>query len=331
MITEKDMENAIVQDPEKYLGEKGLVLVEQQHRIGSYRFDLLFEDRFGARLIVELQKGTLDREHTYKILDYYDEYKEHHPNEFIELMVIANRIPEERKRRLNSFGVSFREIPEDEFAPASSPDELISPPQPSSRGKTGSSSITLTPDKRVYESNQLFMDQKNRFVAELRRIDKGFKVTIDPSTVDIHTPGNWYMGFIPSKWGTFRGSMNGVHFEFAYYNEKKTGIEYVRFSVGVENPLMSGFRDQFKRDVLASMESRGIKLPETEFAMWPNAGVQHGAKLLEYRTVLDIHAWERVINKYKQLIDVGFFNAVADVMKEYNSRGCFNPPLQFPT
>jgi hypothetical protein len=134
-----------------------------------------------------------------------------------------------------------------------------------------------------------------------------------------------------NKWGTFRGSMNGVHFEFAYYNEKKTGIEYVRFSVGVENPLMSGFRDQFKRDVLASMESRGIKLPETEFAMWPNAGVQHGAKLLEYRTVLDIHAWERVINKYKQLIDVGFFNAVADVMKEYNSRGCFNPPLQFPT
>ncbi len=80
------MENAIISNPLKYIGEKGLKFVSQQFHIGKYYFDLLFEDRHGGKLIVELQKGTLDRDHTYKILDYYDEYKESHPDEFIDLI-----------------------------------------------------------------------------------------------------------------------------------------------------------------------------------------------------------------------------------------------------
>lgn len=115
MISEKMMEDAISGEPEKYLGEKGLNLIAKQYSIGSYVFDLLFEDRHGTKLIVELQKGTLDRNHTYKILDYYDEYKEKNPDAFIELMVIANRIPHERRRRLDTNGISWKEIPESEF------------------------------------------------------------------------------------------------------------------------------------------------------------------------------------------------------------------------
>jgi hypothetical protein len=38
------------------------------------------------------------------------------PIDFIELMVIANRIPDERKRRLSDWGVSFKEIPLEDFA-----------------------------------------------------------------------------------------------------------------------------------------------------------------------------------------------------------------------
>jgi hypothetical protein len=116
MLSEKDIENAICQNPEKYLGEKGLRLISRQYRIANYIFDLLFEDRHGAKLIVEIQKGVLDRNHTYKILDYYHSFKENHPGEFVELMVIANEIPIERKRRLSQFGVSFIEIPEAEFS-----------------------------------------------------------------------------------------------------------------------------------------------------------------------------------------------------------------------
>jgi len=114
-LLENDIEDLIANNPEKYIGETGLKLISRKYSIGRYRFDLLFEDRHGAKLIVEIQRKTLDRNHTYKILDYYDEYKEKYPTEFIELMVIANKIPRERRNRLSSMGISFKEIPESIF------------------------------------------------------------------------------------------------------------------------------------------------------------------------------------------------------------------------
>jgi len=115
MLSEKDMEAAIASKPEKYLREKGLKLIDRQFYIGNYIFDLLFQDRHGAKVIVEIQKGTLDRNHSYKILDYYDEYKERNPKEFIELIIIANKITRERKKRLSSVGVTCIEIPLEVF------------------------------------------------------------------------------------------------------------------------------------------------------------------------------------------------------------------------
>jgi RecB family endonuclease NucS len=109
------MEDGIVVDPEKFLGEPGLKLLARQYRVGPYIFDLLFEDRHGAKLIVELQHGTLDRDHTYKILDYYEGYKYKRPNEFIEVMLVANRFTYERRLRLSDKGIAWREIPEDKF------------------------------------------------------------------------------------------------------------------------------------------------------------------------------------------------------------------------
>lgn len=127
MLTEKGMEDAIAQNPERYL-ERGLTLKAQQYRIGGYIFDLLFEDRHGAKLIVELQKGTLDRNHTYRILDYYDEYKSKNPEQFVDIMIIANKIPRERRDRLSSYGIAFKEIPETDFLQI--PPPIIDPPPP---------------------------------------------------------------------------------------------------------------------------------------------------------------------------------------------------------
>ena len=106
------MEDLIIANPEKYLQEPNLKLISRQYRIGSYRFDLLFEDRHHGKLIVEIQRGTLDRNHTYKILDYYDEYKKRNPSKFIDLMIVANKITRERRDRLKSYGITFFEIPE---------------------------------------------------------------------------------------------------------------------------------------------------------------------------------------------------------------------------
>ena len=114
-LLEKDMEDLIIKNPQKYLKEPDLKLISRQYCIGNYRFDLLFEDRHHGRLIVEIQRGTLDRNHTYKILDYFDEYKKRNQSNFIELMIVANKITRERRDRLKSYGITFFEIPESVF------------------------------------------------------------------------------------------------------------------------------------------------------------------------------------------------------------------------
>jgi hypothetical protein len=53
---EKKMEDAVASDPQKYLDGKGLKLIARQHHVGKYIFDLLFEDRHGGKLLIELQE-----------------------------------------------------------------------------------------------------------------------------------------------------------------------------------------------------------------------------------------------------------------------------------
>jgi hypothetical protein len=131
VLREKEMEDAIASDPGHYI-EDGLTLVARQHRVGSYVFDLLFEGRHHSKLIVEIQKGVIDRAHTYKVLDYFDEFKTRNPEEFIEVMIIANEMPPERKRRLSSYGIAFKEIPVENFPPPPSSQERTPPPEPPS-------------------------------------------------------------------------------------------------------------------------------------------------------------------------------------------------------
>ncbi len=57
---EDDMADAIVAHSEDLLGEP-LVLLQRKLWIGRYELDLLFRDRHGGKLIVELQRGPLDR------------------------------------------------------------------------------------------------------------------------------------------------------------------------------------------------------------------------------------------------------------------------------
>ena len=106
------MADVIAAHSEELLGEP-LTLLERKFWIGRYELDLLFSDRHGGKLIVELQRGALDRYHLYKVLDYYDVYKDRHPADFVEVMVVANLISPERKQRLAKRGINYREIPEE--------------------------------------------------------------------------------------------------------------------------------------------------------------------------------------------------------------------------
>ncbi len=247
MTSEADMERAIVQDLERYIGETGLRLISQQYRIGSYIFDILLEDRHGAKLIVELQKGTLDRNHTYKILDYYDEYKEKRPDEFIELMVIANRIPEERKKRLSSWGVSYREIPESDFldrtaSPTDTPSEMTVP-------EARKADHHPAPEN-VVASYRLFRAQKDLIVAGLKTIDPRGRPQVDwkeLSDKNVRERRNWFFGFHPSTWGKHTGSGFGVNFWFYYHRDVDTRMEFVRMNVGAESPLKGNARRDSSR------------------------------------------------------------------------------------
>ena len=102
--------------PEELLGETGLVFQGEEVRMGDFRFDLVFRDRQGATLLVELQRGRLDRTHLYKVLDYADRYRAANPGTDVECMVVANEISGEYKDRLQARGIDYREISLTRFA-----------------------------------------------------------------------------------------------------------------------------------------------------------------------------------------------------------------------
>lgn len=110
MFSEKDMEDAIVAEPEFFLKRGGLELLSRQYVIGNFRFDLLFRDRLGRVIIVEIQKGTLDRNHSFKIVDYYNRYQNEHPDEKVEVVVVANEIPVDRKQFFDKFQICYSEV-----------------------------------------------------------------------------------------------------------------------------------------------------------------------------------------------------------------------------
>lgn len=115
-MLERDMQNLVRQFPAELLGESGLVFQGEEVRMGDFRFDLVFVDRQGATLLVELQRGRLDRTHLYKVLDYADRYREANPGAAVECMVVANEISAEYKDRLQARGVDYREISLNKFA-----------------------------------------------------------------------------------------------------------------------------------------------------------------------------------------------------------------------
>lgn len=115
-MLERDMQNLVRLYPEELLGEAGLTLHGEEVRMGDFRFDLVFQDRQGATLLVELQRGRLDRTHLYKVLDYSDRYRERHPGVAVECMVVANEISGEYKERLQGRGIDFRELTLSRFA-----------------------------------------------------------------------------------------------------------------------------------------------------------------------------------------------------------------------
>lgn len=113
-MTEKEMEDLLWDHPEKLLNER-LKQFRRQPRSQVGRADLVFENKFGHLLVVELKRGTLPRGAIEQLHDYYGMMKNESPDKPVELMVVANTIPVERRRAAERLDIDYQEISEKKF------------------------------------------------------------------------------------------------------------------------------------------------------------------------------------------------------------------------
>jgi len=106
-MNEKKFEDILCKFPE--LIEDGLTFKDRQVIIKGKRVDILFVDRHEQKLIVEIKKGAIRREHIAQLLDYEGEFlTPDDPN--IRVMLVGNRVPENLRRSLDHHGFEWKEI-----------------------------------------------------------------------------------------------------------------------------------------------------------------------------------------------------------------------------
>ncbi|TKJ38448.1 hypothetical protein CEE37_13095 [candidate division LCP-89 bacterium B3_LCP] len=109
-MLEKDIENLIAEHPEDIFPEEGFKLIRQQYPIGGRRIDILFEDKFDRKVIIEVKRGILSREASGQIAEYYGLLKSQYPTDFYEMILCANVIPKERRLFLENIGIECKEL-----------------------------------------------------------------------------------------------------------------------------------------------------------------------------------------------------------------------------
>lgn len=106
-MLEREFEDILSTYPE--LIEEGLSLVGRQVNVDRKFIDLLFKDKIGQDLIVELKIGIAKREHVAQLFDYAG-YKIAEGKAPVRIMLIANRIPENFKHSFDYYGFEYKEI-----------------------------------------------------------------------------------------------------------------------------------------------------------------------------------------------------------------------------
>lgn len=106
-MDERTFEDIICKYPD--LIEDKLSLKGRQVVVKGKRVDVLFEDRHGQKLIVEIKKGTVRRDDVAQLLDYEGYFvSPDDPN--VRVMLVGNRVPENLRRSLDHHGFEWREL-----------------------------------------------------------------------------------------------------------------------------------------------------------------------------------------------------------------------------
>lgn len=111
-MLEKNFESILHRYPE--LIEENLKFSGRQVSVGGKFVDLLFIDRYGQKLIIELKRGVIKREHIAQLLDYEGHFlTADNPN--IRVMLLGNRVPINLRNSLDHHGFEWKEITENEI------------------------------------------------------------------------------------------------------------------------------------------------------------------------------------------------------------------------
>jgi hypothetical protein len=124
MLSERLFEDILVKYPE--LVEDKLTFLGRQVTHYGKRIDILFEDRFKEKLIVELKIGNLQRNALSQVLEY-EGYVLSEKDPISRVMIIANRIPFNLKKAMDHHGIEYKEITQNhlnEFLEKRDPDLL---------------------------------------------------------------------------------------------------------------------------------------------------------------------------------------------------------------
>lgn len=106
-MLEKDFEDIICKYPE--LIEEGLILIGRQLSLYGRRMDVLFEDKFKRKLIIELKAGPIKDEHIGQILSYEGMLLSA-DDPTLRVMLVGTRVPPNIQRSLDHHGIAWNEI-----------------------------------------------------------------------------------------------------------------------------------------------------------------------------------------------------------------------------
>lgn len=106
-MDERTLQEIIFKYPS--LIENMLLAKGMEVQVQGKRVDVLFEDRHGQKLILEVKKGTIRREDVAQLLDYEGYFvSKENPN--VRVMLVGTRVPENLRRSLDHHGFEWREL-----------------------------------------------------------------------------------------------------------------------------------------------------------------------------------------------------------------------------
>jgi hypothetical protein len=106
-MKEQTFETILAKYPE--LIENGLAMKGRQVSMYGRRMDLLFEDAFQRKLIIELKVGPIKDQHIGQVLSYEGMLLSA-DDPSVRIMLIGNRVPPNIRRALDHHGIAWQEI-----------------------------------------------------------------------------------------------------------------------------------------------------------------------------------------------------------------------------